>query len=125
MTSESENKKNPLSDKIEEQILDQKSPALTIIFQTWATPIAGVVMLVAGFLGGYYGRELVSQDTTSALVEEIDPVVSGNSPAPALVSGDDQATMQQEFMASVVEETRHFRGDPDAPITIIEFSDFL
>jgi protein-disulfide isomerase len=31
---------------------------------------------------------------------------------------------QQELMTAVVERTRHFHGDPNAPVTIIEFSDF-
>jgi len=125
MTPESESKKNPLSGKSGEAILEQKNPALTIIFQTWATPIVGIVMLVTGLIGGYYGRDLVLPDTTAAPVKEIDPVISGNSPAAVPTKDEDQAAIQQDVMAALVEETRHFRGDPDAPITIIEFSDFL
>jgi protein-disulfide isomerase len=29
-----------------------------------------------------------------------------------------------DLMAALVAQTRHFKGDPDAPVTIIEFSDF-
>ncbi len=46
-------------------------------------------------------------------------------PAPA--AGGDTGTSQgirETLEKAVTEQTRHFRGDPDAPITIIEFSDF-
>ncbi len=125
MTIESKKEKKQSSDEFVERTLDQKSPALTVVFQTWATPIVGVVMLVAGLFGGYYGRQLISPDTTVAAVEEIDPVISSYSPPVAPTSSEDLAALQQEFMATVVDKTRHFRGEPDAPITIIEFSDFL
>jgi protein-disulfide isomerase len=29
-----------------------------------------------------------------------------------------------EIMAWIVANTRHFRGDPNAPVKIVEFSDF-
>jgi protein-disulfide isomerase len=34
------------------------------------------------------------------------------------------AATPDELMAMLIEQTRHFQGDPDAPVTIIEFSDF-
>lgn len=36
----------------------------------------------------------------------------------------DPEEQAQELMNILFEETRHFKGDPDAPITIFEFSDF-
>jgi protein-disulfide isomerase len=46
-------------------------------------------------------------------------------PAPA-AGGDTGASqgIRETLEKAVTEQTRHFRGDPDAPITIIEFSDF-
>ncbi len=125
MTIESKKEKKLSSDEFVESNQGQKSPALTVVFQTWSTPIVGIVMLVAGFFGGYYGRQLISPDKTVTSIEEIDPVISSYSPPTSPTSSEDRDAMQQEFMAAVVEKTRHFRGDPDAPITIIEFSDFL
>ncbi len=103
---------------------ERKAPALTLVVQSWATPIVGVILLVAGLLGGYYVRPLFSPDTT--------PVAFEGNPATGVESGSitiptpdaDRAAQQQELMNAVVEQTRHFRGDPDAPVTIIEFSDF-
>lgn len=125
MTTEPKPENEQLPDEFNDLAEDQKSPALTVVFQTWATPIVGIIMLVAGLFVGYYGRQLISPNTTVTAVEEIDPVISSYSPPTASTSSEDLAALQQEFMAAVVEKTRHFRGEPDAPITIIEFSDFL
>ena len=125
MAFESKNEKKPSSGEFVEPVLDQKSPALKVVFQTRATPIVGVVMLVAGLIGGYYGRQLISPDTTVTAVEATDQVISDYTPPAAPASNEALAGIQQELMVAVVEKTRHFRGEPDAPITIIEFSDFL
>jgi hypothetical protein len=34
--------------------------ALTITVQSWATPVVGLVMLVIGLLGGYFGRPFLA-----------------------------------------------------------------
>jgi hypothetical protein len=125
MTIESKKEKKHSSDEFVEPTQGQKSPALTVVFQTWSTPIVGIVMLVAGLFGGYYGRQIISPNTSLPAGEEIDPVISSYSPPTAPTSSEDLAAIQQEFMVAVVEKTRHFRGEPDAPVTIIEFSDFL
>ncbi len=97
----------------------QKQPALTIAIQSWATPIVGLVMLVIGLLGGYYLRPLTlaqSSTTTTNL-----PVVVTQ---PATIPTADQSAAQQSLMDSLIPKVRHFIGDPDAPVTIIEFADF-
>ena len=94
-----------------EEIQPKRSPAITINIQSWATPLVGVVMLIIGLLGGYYGRPLVSVTKEQATVPE--------SIAPAQAGAENE-----EVMAYLVSQTRHFKGDPDAPVTMIEFGDF-
>lgn len=94
----------------DEEQAPTERPSLVINIHSWATPIVGVLALVIGLLGGYFGRPLIQTDT----VEQAE-VVSGETnpggPTPSI-------------MDFLVEETRHFKGDPNAPVTIIELSDF-
>ena len=39
-------------------------------------------------------------------------------------SGSAQATPTPSIMEFLLSDARHFQGDPDAPLTVIEFSDF-
>ena len=99
----------------------QSRAALTIVINSWATPIVGVLMLAIGLLGGYFGRPLlVSQSspnvTSPQLTETSSPGISAND--------QNQLSNPEELMAVVVAQTRHFKGDPEAPVTIIEFGDF-
>ncbi|MBC8505452.1 MAG: hypothetical protein H8D34_11375 [Chloroflexi bacterium] len=101
---------------------DRSQAAFTIVVQSWATPILSILMLAIGLLGGYFGRPFVESTQSTASTKE-NPNVG--SVAPVVPTPDaDRAAQQQELMALVVSETRHFRGDPNAPVTIIEFSDF-
>lgn len=108
----------------EAQLPEQKPAAFTLVIQSWATPIIGVVMLIVGLFGGYYLRPVISPDPTPVAA------VEGNSTAdtenvPTVSTPDaTRVAQQQEMMTAVVERTRHFYGDPNAPVTIIEFSDF-
>jgi hypothetical protein len=88
-----------------------KGAALTITIQSWATPIVGLVMLAVGLLGGYYARPLLAPTPSSSSQTTEGTQVSSAS--------------QAELMEVVIAQTRHFKGDSDAPVTIIEFSDFL
>ena len=94
-----------------EEVQPKRPPAITINIQSWATPLVGVVMLIIGLLGGYYGRPLVSGTKEQTTVpESITPTQAdaGN----------------EELMAYLVSQVRHFKGNPDAPVTLIEFGDF-
>ena len=101
----------------------ETQPAMIITIQSWATPIVGVVMLVLGLLVGYYVRPLTlaqsSNATTASLVTPPAAI-----PATAPPSGTAQSAAQQSLMDSLIPKTRHFKGDPNAPVTIIEFGDF-
>lgn len=94
----------------------QKAPAITISIQSWATPIVGVLMLVLGLLVGYYGRPF--------MLNQAQPEASVNSESPVVIPTADNSAAQQKLMETVLAKTRHFMGDQDAPVTIIEFADF-
>ncbi len=94
----------------------QKQPAMIITIQSWATPIVAVAMLVLGLLVGYYVRPLMPNQAQSD--------ASVNSAPPVVIPTADNSTAQQKLMETVLAKTRHFKGDPNAPVTIIEFGDF-
>jgi hypothetical protein len=108
-------------EKIDEQKTTAPKPALTIVIQSWATPIAAAVMLVIGLLGGYFGRPLIENGNTTtrtAAPAVAQPTVAtSNVSIPEFTSADD-------LMAYLVSQAVHFKGDENAPVTIIEFSDF-
>ena len=109
----------PVSLEVQEEsasIEPQKQPAVTITIQSWATPIVGILMLVLGLLVGYYVRPLILNQAQSE--------ASVNSSAPVVLPTEDNSAAQQKLMETIVAQTRHFRGDPNAPLTIIEFADF-
>ncbi len=106
------------------------APALTIHIQSWATPLVGVVMLVVGLLGGYLGHPwlapALSPTPTKLAVEvtSVPPSESSSSASAEQPVPEDQAARQQQLMEMVLSQTRHFKGDQNAPVTLIEFSDF-
>lgn len=106
-----------------EEYEEEPRPALVINVQTWATPIVAIVMLVIGLVGGYLLYPEVSSrlgaPTPVAAVPTTNPAAqsstAGNQP--------DQAS-REEMMQFLISQTRHFKGNPDAEVTIIEFGDF-
>lgn len=103
------------TDQIPEPI--KEKPAITISVQSWATPIVGLVMLVIGFIGGYAIRPMINAQSEP-------PEVLIRSQPPSQEGAGPNAPANQELMDYLVSQTRHFRGDPKAPVTLIEFSDF-
>ena len=93
--------------------------ALVINIQSWATPIVGLLMLVIGLSAGYYGRPFFSGNPAEPPAQVDGQPETNPSSEPIVSSGD-----LESLMDKVVSKTRHFKGDPDAPVTIIEFSDF-
>lgn len=100
--------------KEEETKVEPRRPAFVINVYSWATPIVGVLMLVIGLLGGYFGRPYISPkaEAVNASVE------------PQATSSAADAAQRQEMMNFIVGQVKHFKGDPKAPVTLIEFSDF-
>lgn len=109
-------------DAVEETASEKKPPAITIVIQSWVTPIVAIIMLVAGYFAGFYSRPLVSSGTTAEKAGETTTEAVAAVPSPTV--DPDRAAQQQALMEAVTSVTRHFRGNPDAPVTIIEFSDF-
>lgn len=102
-----------------EQITDpqKERPAITISVQSWATPIVGLVMLAVGLFSGYYIRPLLNAQTEQ-------PNISIRSQQPSQNGEGANTAGNQELMDYLVSQARHFRGDPNAPVTLIEFGDF-
>lgn len=79
------------------------------------------------------GRRLVGAQPLVAFEQAIQAARQGEPPAeePAAeaesgTEGESDGEMStEEAMAMLEGQARHFKGDPDAPVTIIEFSDFL
>jgi hypothetical protein len=104
------------SPTIDEPESSNPRPALVINLYSWATPVAAVVMLLVGLLLGYFGRPLLSSNTST-----------GSSAQPTQVSqagSGGLATPTVDIMAFLVSKTQHFKGNQNAPVTFIEFSDY-
>jgi len=91
------------------------SKALVINVYSWATPVVGVLMLVIGLLAGYFGRPLVKPEAPQ--------VAASIDTQPAAADPADDAR-RKELMTYLVGKLRHFQGDENAPVTMIEFGDF-
>jgi len=105
----------------------EEKPALVINVRSIWTPILAVIMLVVGLVAGYFLRPYIPGGTTGNTAVSTEPVVaqsagqaqSTSAPQPTM-----SATDKQKLMDALIKQTRHFKGDPNAPVTIIEFSDF-
>jgi hypothetical protein len=115
-------------DQVEQEFVEEEeapeeetrsSPALTINVHSWWTPIVGVVLLVVGLLAGYFLRPMI----TPALPAETGGSSSVPAPTEAPQPTVDPATRQQ-LMDFLLPQVKHFKGDANAPVTLIEFSDF-
>jgi protein-disulfide isomerase len=98
--------------------------------------IVGGVMLCIGLVAGYMARPLVEQRpaTTAASIPTAPAATVPPAATSAPVTAEPEVSVPEEalpsdaereaVMTALSESTRHFKGDPDAPVTIIEFSDF-
>ena len=101
-------------------------PSLVINVQSWATPIVGLVMLVVGLLAGYFGRPLLAQQLRSETPIAAAPTSASTPSAPSqqTSAATQPAASLKEVMDILIPQVKHFKGDPNAPVTFIEFSDF-
>jgi hypothetical protein len=118
-----DNKESGMIDSSAENIQDGAAPAPKkaailigpIIVQSFSTPIVGAIMLIAGLLIGYFGRPLVTA--------QLAPTPTATA-IPAAAESDSQAESRALLMQSLIAKTDHFQGKEDAPVVMLEFSDF-
>jgi hypothetical protein len=111
-------------------VINKEKTALTVIIQSWWTPALAVLALVAGLLLGYFGRPMLNNGTDT--VGDIAAVTTPVGTAAVDQSASPTATMdptaiaenQKQLMDYLISNTVHFQGDPNALVTIIEFSDY-
>ncbi|NJD58051.1 MAG: hypothetical protein C3F13_00655 [Anaerolineales bacterium] len=108
-----------------------EKPALTVVIQSWWTPALAVIMLVVGLLVGYFGRGIISKSPVTtgevAAVATTAPTQSGvqvSVPTPTIDPTIAAFKTRDDLMAYVVSKTNHFMGNANAPVTLIEFSDY-
>ncbi|MEK9163728.1 MAG: hypothetical protein AAB342_00075, partial [Chloroflexota bacterium] len=75
----------------------------------------GAIMLIAGLLIGYFGRPLVAAQLAPAPTATAIPVAA---------ESDSQTESRALLMQSLIARTDHFQGKEDAPVVMLEFSDF-
>ncbi|MFQ5576942.1 MAG: hypothetical protein ACE5G8_08140 [Anaerolineae bacterium] len=91
-----------------------------------------LVSFVAGLAVGFLGRPLVVKDTPVVQEKLVEVVVTatpgpaGDAQAQALSNAGDEPAPDEPptIMDLVMSDARHIQGQPNAPITIVEFADF-
>lgn len=93
---------------------DQEIESPTNSSRKWITPLIGLVMLLIGLGLGYFARGVIGPEAIAAR----------GTATVAAAAVQTRSASNQEVMGMIVAETRHFKGDENAPVTIIEFSDY-
>jgi hypothetical protein len=70
------------------------------------TILFGTLMFVLGGVGGFVGRPYII------------------SPTPTQSAAQQQQAKMQALLEMLVSKTRHFKGNVNAPVTLLEFGDF-
>jgi hypothetical protein len=118
------------AEEIKPTQVEKKKPALTVVIQSWWTPALAVLALVVGLLLGYFGRPLLNKGTvpTEEVAVVTTPAVTDSGQQVALptttVDPTAIAASQQQLMEYLISKTTQFKGDPNAAVSIIEFSDY-
>lgn len=127
----SDNSEDLKSEEMEEEgEAAERKPSLVLNVYSWWTPVLGIIMLVVGLLAGYYARPYVTArfpdmagTTSEEAASPTEAVAVAGTPAPT-VDPTQVAESRDQMMTFLVGQARHFIGDENAPITMIEFSDF-
>ncbi len=77
-----------------------------------------VIGLLIGGLAGFYVRPIIAGQPAEAQPEAA-PLAAVESSAEI-----NEGEPHQQIMMSVIANARHFYGDPNAPVTVVEFADF-
>ncbi len=107
----------------EDQESQEAKPSLVINVHSWWTVIVGIVMLVIGLLGGYALRPFIPLGSSELAAANASTNPPGGSQSVA-TTDPNTAASRQEMMDFLVSQTRHIKGNPDAEVYILEFSDY-
>jgi protein-disulfide isomerase len=106
----------------------EPKPALTVVIQSWWTPALAVIMLVVGLFAGYFGGQLLhggSDPTGAAAAALTQPAGTAQAASPTATIDPTQAAISaNQMMQNLISQTTNFMGDPNASVTMIEFSDY-
>ena len=92
--------------------------ALTIVVQSWMTPIVGALMLALGRAAGLWLRSGGPGASPAATAGSAAESTATANPT------QNVSAARLAFMNTLIAQTRHFQGEASAPVTLIEFSDF-
>ncbi len=92
------------------------------------TAVVGLGMLVLGGMGGYLAHSAQTAPSIEKLAS-LEREATVTAATAATVTAQQKAQQQptpdmKAILAQLVAQTRHFKGDAKAPVTILEFSDF-
>jgi len=115
---------NPINNEF--QLSNNEESKVTIKKSTYNNMLKGIVaaIAIATFLGGYAVGTL-DNDSDSLSADEIKEIISAveaKAPAPQQTQAPPRPTAPQIFQVSLEDDP--FKGDPNAPVTVVEFSDF-
>ena len=115
---EEEPEDEKVGEEIEETPAEKSHPLLITI-------LVGVAMLLAGILFGYVGRGQFGPEAQAAKsTSTAQAVAAATQTAVYAEQAATQVAANADLMAFLTKNTRHYKGDPNAPVTIIEFSDY-
>lgn len=94
-----------------------------------------VAMFAVGLLAGFFGRPLIMEQEGSTASQSQTVVVTATpDPNQAVAAVDSSSVVEivvtatpsptPDIMAMLLADARHSQGAEDAPVTLIEFSDF-
>jgi len=114
------------TDTNEFQSSNNEESKITISKSSYNRMLKGIVaaIAIATFLGGYAVGTL-DNDSDSLSADEIKEIISAveaKAPAPQSAQAPPRPTAPQTFQVSLEDDP--FKGDPNAPVTVVEFSDF-
>jgi len=106
----------------------RKDMEITIKKSTYHNLLKGMVaaITIAAFIGGYSIGTFDDDSDSAVTIEELKEIISEieikTAPAPQPAQIPTQSTAPQVFRVSLDDDP--VKGNPDAPVTVVEFSDF-